>query len=204
VVTRSTGTVLASIVVSILSAASCTSTPEPQVPSVVRTARADTPPGKVTIVEFVDFECPFCRAMNADLSPILAAHRDRVRVVRKQIPLIAVHPHALAAARASVCADEMGKGDVMADALFHAPLSTLTDGGCMAMASRIGLDPDRFTACFDDERTLRRIKADVLEFEAAAGGGVPTVWVDAREFAGERDAATMRKAVEDAIRAAAD
>jgi protein-disulfide isomerase len=170
----------------------------------VSSALAASPHGTVTIVEFVDFECGFCRQMNAELSPIVAEHRDHVRVVRKQIPLIAVHPHALAAARASVCADEQGKGDVMADALFRAPLSTLTDGGCMAMASRLGLDADRFTACFDDERTLQRIKADVLEFEAAAGSGVPTVWVDNREFAGERDQATMRRAVEAALRQDSD
>jgi predicted DsbA family dithiol-disulfide isomerase len=201
----STGTAITLSLFTLVAAASCASaTPEPKVPSEVLAERAATPAGMVTIVEYVDFECPFCRAMNDDLSAVIAAHRDRVRIVRKQVPLIAVHPHALAAARASVCADELGKGDAMADALFHAPLSVLTDGGCMALATRVGLDAERFTSCFDDARTMEHIQADVRELEASGGGGVPTVWIDGRKFEGERDAATMRQAVLDAISADSD
>src|SRR5262249_34266500 len=77
-------------------------------------------PGVATIVEFVDFECPFCRRLHATMQSILPDYDGKIRVVRKQHPL-AMHPHASDAARAACCADEAGRGDEMADALYHAP-----------------------------------------------------------------------------------
>ena len=86
------------------------------------------PVGAVTVVDFVDFECPFCRMTHAELEPILEAHRDRLRVVRRQVPLH-MHPHALDAARAACCGERLGSGDAMASALFSAPVDQLTRGG---------------------------------------------------------------------------
>lgn len=168
-------------------------------PAVVSAERAQTPKGRTTIVEFVDFECPFCRAMNDDLAPAIAAHRDRVRIVRKQVPLAGVHPHALDAARASVCADSLGRGDAMADFLFHAPPTAITEHGIRAIAPRLGLDPVRFAHCLEDPATLERIKADFHEFEAADGDGVPVVWIDDMKFEGEQSPDVMRAAVERAV-----
>ena len=91
------------------------------VPDVIAREIAQSPPGAVTVVDFADFECPFCRMTHAMLAPLLAEHRDRVRLVRKNVPL-KQHSHALDAARAACCGDEMGKGEEMADALFSAPV----------------------------------------------------------------------------------
>ena len=98
-------------------------------PPAIRAEMARTPPGQVTVVDFVDFECPFCRMTNAALQPLLDAHQDRLRVVRRQVPL-RMHPHALDAARAACCGERLGRGDAMASALFSAPVESLTREGC--------------------------------------------------------------------------
>jgi hypothetical protein len=70
-----------------------------------------------TIVEFVDFECPFCRRQQEALAPVLASFGPRVRVIRKNVPL-SFHEHARDAARAACCAEEQGRGEAVAAALF--------------------------------------------------------------------------------------
>src|SRR5438477_261341 len=68
----------------------------PEVPPPIAAELARTPPHQITVVDFTDFECPFCRASHAVLAPILARNAARVRVVRKHVPLTWIHPHALA------------------------------------------------------------------------------------------------------------
>jgi predicted DsbA family dithiol-disulfide isomerase len=154
------------------------------------------------VVEFVDFECPFCRMMNDDLAPVVERHRDRVRVVRKQVPLVRMHPHALAAAAAAVCADQMGKGDEVAAALFKAPPEGLTGDGCVELAARAGLSPSRFRDCMTDAKTTVTIRSDVQAFMDSGETGVPVVWIDDRRFEGSQPPDTLRRAVEEAIDAA--
>src|SRR6202000_3010387 len=117
-----------------------------------------TPPGEITVVDFVDFECPFCRMTNAELAPVLASHRARVRLVRRQVPLKS-HSHALDAARAACCGEQMGKGEAMADALFSAPVESLTREGCEKGAQSVGLPVDSYRACVSGPKTDGRIDA---------------------------------------------
>ena len=101
----------------------------PTVPAVIADEMRKTPRGKVTVVDFVDFECPFCRMTHADFGPLLEERKDKVRVARKHVPL-RMHPHAMDAARAACCGEKLGKADEMAEALFTAPASELTPEGC--------------------------------------------------------------------------
>ncbi len=104
-------------------------------------------PGVATIVEFVDFECPFCRALHQRLSSIMEEYGDRVRLVRKEHPLVSMHPHAMAAARAECCAEQADKGDEMADALYSAPPDDLTPEGCEKIAAQVGINLDAYRRC---------------------------------------------------------
>jgi protein-disulfide isomerase len=185
------------LAVATLFAASCTSTPEP-----ISQERAKTPRGQVTVVEFLDFECPFCRNVNAELAPAVAAHRAEIRLVRRHVPLVSLHPHALPAARASLCADQLGKGDALADALFRAPLDELSDEGCTAIGAKIGLDPASLRACMLDDRTDERIREDTRAFRASGGSGVPLVWIDDHRFEGEQSPGTFQRAIDDAVQSA--
>ena len=177
--------------------ASCGSS---HVPAVVAAERARTPRGVTTIVEFIDFECPFCRAMNEVLAPLVSARGASVRVVRKHVPLTRIHPHAMDAARVSVCADALGRGDSVADALYRAPPQTLTKDGAIALAVAAGLDAGAVRACVDDPATDTRIQGDTESFFVGADGdGVPTTWVDNRVFVGVASQATLSGAIDRAI-----
>ncbi len=168
------------------------------VPQVISAELKNTPPGVITIVDFVDFECPFCRMTHAELAPIVAANRSRMRVVRKQVPL-RMHPHAMDAARAACCAERLGKGEEMADALFTAPLEELTPEGCETLAASFGLDPGAFRDCVKDPKTDDRIKSDVADFKASRGHGLPTIWIETQKLEGAQPSEVLESAVKTAL-----
>lgn len=169
-----------------------------ELPSVIRAELEKTERGKITIVDFVDYECPFCRETNAALEPILETNHGRVRLVRKQVPL-RMHPHAMDAAKASCCGEKLGKGDPMSNALFSAPVEELTPEGCEKIAGSIGLDVSEFRKCVSDPATAERIEADKAAFKSAKGHGLPTIWVDDQKLEGAQDAAELKTAIDGAI-----
>jgi uncharacterized membrane protein/predicted DsbA family dithiol-disulfide isomerase len=172
--------------------------PKYETPNAILTEIARTPPGMVTVVDFVDFECPFCRMTHALLAPLLAAHAERVRCVRRQVPLHS-HPHAQDAARAACCGEALGKGDAIADALFSAPIDELTVSGCEKIAESLGLPLDAYRACVADPKTDERIEADRAEFKAAGGYALPTIWLDQRRLVGAQPQEALAGALDTAL-----
>ena len=137
--------------------------------------------GTAVVVDFVDFECPFCRAFHRELGEALARAEVPVRVVRKMVPL-PQHTGALPAAVAWCCADAQGKGDEMAERLMAA-----TDFSAPALerlAGEIGLDLDRFRADAADPAIRARIEADAAAAERAGVRSLPTVFIGGRRFVG--------------------
>jgi len=172
-----------------------------RVPGAIVAEQKRTPPGQVTVVDFVDFECPFCRVTNAALEPVLDAHRGQVRLVRKQVPL-RMHPHALDAARAACCAERLGKGEAMASALFSAPVEDLTPAGCEKIALSVGLFSEPYRACIADPKTDQRIESDRTTFKAARGYALPTIWVGDRQLIGAQTGPELEGAIGAALAAA--
>ena len=170
------------------------------VPAVIADEMRKTPHGKVTIVDFVDFECPFCRMTHADFAPLLEAHKDKVRVARKQVPL-RMHVHAMDAAKTACCGEKLGKGEEIAEALFAAPPAELTAEGCEQIATKHGLDAARFKECFTSAETDARIKADGDTFRAAQGHGLPTIFIDGTKLEGAQEPEVLKGTLERAIRA---
>jgi protein-disulfide isomerase/uncharacterized membrane protein len=170
-----------------------------RVPPVIAAEMKKTPPGQVTIVDFIDFECPYCRQTYADFRPTLASHAGKFRMVRKQTPLVRIHPHAYAAARAACCAESLGKGDEIADALISAPLDQLTDDGCTKMASQLGIDEAKFRACLSDPATQKKIESDQADFKAAQGHALPTIWINDELIEGAEGPDALRKAMDHAL-----
>jgi uncharacterized membrane protein/predicted DsbA family dithiol-disulfide isomerase len=171
---------------------------DPPLPKPVKAEMARTPKGVITVVDFVDFECPFCRETQAEFEPVLEAHKSQVRLVRKQVPL-RMHPHANDAARAACCGEEMGKGDALAGMLFTTPEDELTPDGCAKMAEKLGLDVDRFRACMKDPRTEAHIKSDIEDFRASGGHGLPTIFVGKHRQNGGQDRRDLEQAVSQAL-----
>jgi predicted DsbA family dithiol-disulfide isomerase/uncharacterized membrane protein len=169
-----------------------------RVPPSIRAEMDRTPAGEVTVVDFVDFECPFCRMTHVELEPLLEAHRDRVRVVRRQVPL-RMHSHARDAARAACCGERLGMGEAMANALFSAPVDELTREGCEKVAQAVGLGLDPYRACVADPKTDERIESDHAAFKAAGGYALPTIWIDGQQLVGAQPRAALEKALGDAL-----
>ncbi len=138
-------------------------------------------PGAVAVVELVDFECPFCRALAPELQRAIARAHAPVRVVRKMVPL-PMHAHAMAAALAWCCADAQGKGDAMADALFAAEPAQLTSDGCERIAASVGCDVERYRR--DLPQMAARVADDMREARAAGVRSLPTVWIGGERVVG--------------------
>jgi len=130
----------------------------------------------VTIVEFSDFECPYCSRVVPTLDKVHETYGDRVRLVYRQFPL-GMHPNAQKAAEASLCADEQGKFWEMHDKMF-AQQQALTVDGLKAKAGEIGLDGDRFGQCLDSAKYADAVKADVKAGAKAGVSGTPAMFVN--------------------------
>lgn len=157
----------------------------------------DAPRGRVTVIDFVDFECPFCRMTHAELAPLVK--EKKLHVVRKQVPL-RMHPHAMDAAKAACCAEKLGKGDAMADALMTAPSSELTPEGCAKLARELSLDAKAFEDCVNDPATAARIEKDKQTFKDVKGHGLPLLFVGSVRLDGAQSGADLRAAVTEAER----
>ena len=170
----------------------------PGLPEPIAQEIKNTPNGKVSVVDFVDYECPFCRATNAALEPVLSRHQSQLRLVRKQVPL-RMHPHARDAAKAACCAEELGHGDDFSQALFETPVAELTPDNCESLAKNRGIDASTFHECVQSTRTEEHLKTDTETFKAVHGHGLPTIWVDTEELKGEQSEEELEQAVQRAL-----
>ncbi len=166
-------------------------------PPAIRDELALTPRGTVTVVVFTDFQCPFCRRTHAALSPVLAEHPGRVRVVIRHVPLD-MHPDARTAARAAVCTEALTTHDAVVDALYRAP--DLGDAACEEIALENGADRAAFQSCVGDPATDARIDRDTAMFRSLGGDGVPMMYVDRTLLDGAQSRRSLEAAIEDAIR----
>ncbi|MDX2087684.1 MAG: vitamin K epoxide reductase family protein [Kofleriaceae bacterium] len=136
---------------------------------------------KLTIVEVLDFECPFCRQLQAQIGEAVRRAGVDVAVVRKMLPLPR-HAHALPAALAYCCAEAQGKGDAMAHALFTAPPETLTPEGCEQLAVSIGCDRAQYRR--DLPLAVGRVACESIDARAAGVTSLPTIFIGGEKIVG--------------------
>ena len=153
-------------------------------------------PGKINIVEFADFECPYCRRLHARLGPLLTEYGDQVHFVRKHRPLWR-HPNAARAARAAVCAEAQGKGDAMANRLFEV---TLSHEAIEQLGVELQLDTAAYSRCLESEETTAALERDAALLPDEQLKGLPTTYVGAKEFLGVPSEAALRDAMKRALR----
>lgn len=157
---------------------------------------AESVEGKATIVEFVDFECPFCRRQHERLGEILADYEGRVHVVYKHLPL-PMHRHAREAARYACCAEEQGRGSAMADAFFSR--NKLSDDSGQECAEEIGLDAQALGECLASERPDALLAQYEAEAKAAGVKALPTCFIGDQRFEGAQSEEALRGAIEAAL-----
>jgi protein-disulfide isomerase len=157
---------------------------------------ADAP---VEIIEFSDFECPFCLNAFPTVNQVVAAYGDRVRVVYRHYPL-AIHPHARPAAEASQCADEQGRFWAYHDRLFGNQ-SRLTDGDLKQHAADIGLDTAQFNACFDSRKYAAEVDADMKAGDEAGVSGTPAFYINGRMLSGAQPFEAFKRIIDEELAA---
>jgi protein-disulfide isomerase len=141
--------------------------------------KADAP---ITIVEYGDFQCPFCKKSRPTLKQILDTYPEQVRIIYKHFPL-SFHREAMNAHRASLAAGEQGKFWEMHDMIFDSPA---------------GLSPDlaKFDADYGSDRILAKITADQEEGKKALVRGTPAFFVNGKMISGAQPFEAFKKEID--------
>jgi len=131
----------------------------------------------VTLVEFSDFECPFCGRFFPTIKRLEEQYGDRIRIVYRQYPIPSLHANALKAAEASLCAKDQGKFWEMHDMLFQEQ-QQLSIRDLKVKANRLGLDQKKFDDCLDTGHFAGQVQADMREGDRVGVTGTPALFVN--------------------------
>lgn len=152
----------------------------------------------VTIVEFSDFQCPFCQRVSPTLKRVRDAYGDRVRIVWKDFPLTSIHPQAFKAAEAAQCAHEQGKFWEYHDRLFGNQQALQVES-LKKYAADAGLDAAKFGSCLDTAKYAERVQA---QMGVGAGLGVnstPAVFINGRLLSGAQPYETFVTVIDEEL-----
>jgi len=154
---------------------------------------------EVTIVEFSDFQCPYCGRVTPTLAKLLEEYPDQVRIVYKHLPL-SFHKDALPAAKAAVAARRQGKFWEMHDALFQNQHS-LGDETYLEIARDLGLDIERFEQDYRSAAVAAEVAQDMNEARRLGVTGTPGFFVNGRFASGARPYESFKAMVDEALSA---
>jgi len=152
----------------------------------------------LTIVEFSDFQCPYCMLAVAKLNAVFDAYPGKVKLIFKQFPLD-MHSHAALAAAAAIAAQRQGKFWPMHDALF-AHRTDLTRTTFLALARTAGLDMQRFQADLDSAQTKAVIARDTEDGDHAGVEGTPAVFINGRKYNGDLELSAIRPVIDEQLK----
>ena len=141
------------------------------------------PKAPVTIVEFSDFQCPYCRRAAPTLKQIRDKYGDKVRVVWKDFPLTQIHPQAFKAAEAGRCAAEQGKFWEYHDQMFGNQ-EHLQPDDLKKYAAATGMDATKFGECLDSSKYAERVRDGVAAGMRLGVNSTPTLYVNGRRVEG--------------------
>jgi protein-disulfide isomerase len=158
------------------------------------------PKAKVMIVEFSDFQCPFCSRVQATLKSVLAKHEGTVALAFRDMPVTQIHPQAQLAAEAARCAGEQGKFWEYHDLLF-ADQAGLDRNGLIAKAAKLQLDANQFDVCLSSEKFKPQIQQDSQDGMRAGVSGTPGFFINGIFLNGAQPEATFEKAIEEQLAA---
>ncbi len=144
----------------------------------------------VTLVEYGDYECPYCGRAEVAIRELLSSFGDDLRYVWRNLPLNDVHLHAQLAAEAAEAAAEQGAFWEMHDLLLsHQDALEMGDLG--GYAETLGLDAERFWRALEEHRNRARVERDVASADASGVGGTPTFFINGTRHEGAYDVETL-------------
>jgi protein-disulfide isomerase len=153
----------------------------------------------VTLVEYGDYECPYCGQAYYVVKDLEQRAGNLMRFVFRNFPLTTVHPHAERAAEAAEAAGAQGKFWEMHDILYE-NRQALKDEDLMEYAALVGLDIPRFVREMREGRYLNRMREDFLSGARSGVNGTPTFFINGLRHDGPWDLATLMAAIEVAAR----
>lgn len=131
----------------------------------------------ITLVEFADFQCPYCREWEQQTyQPLLQAYPGKIRFVYRDFPLTSIHPNAMPAAEAAQCANEQGKFWDFHDKLFAS--DTLGDDVYKQYAQQLGLDMTKFNDCYSAQKYAQSIQSDMNFANNLGINSTPTFFIN--------------------------
>ena len=152
----------------------------------------------VTIVEFSDFQCPFCSRINPTLEQVRAKYGDKVRIIFRQFPL-GMHPQAQKAAEASLCANEQGKFWEMHDHMFQNQQQLAVDA-LKTKAAEMGMNAESFNSCLDSGKFASQVAKDMEAGSAAGVSGTPALFINGRFINGAVPLEQITEVIDDELR----
>lgn len=152
----------------------------------------------VTIVEFSDFECPYCSGLFPTLKRIEETYKEKIRIVYRQFPLNNIHPRAQKAAEASLCANEQDKFWQLHDAMF-ADQRNLTVDDLKAKAAALSMNAATFNTCLDSGKHAAAVRASLEEGNRLGVDGTPALFINGRFLGGNQPYDTIAKIIDDEL-----
>ncbi|PIS42066.1 MAG: hypothetical protein COT24_05500 [Candidatus Kerfeldbacteria bacterium CG08_land_8_20_14_0_20_40_16] len=153
----------------------------------------------VTLVEFSDFECPYCEKHFPTLNKILDDYPGKVRLVYKHFPLASLHPNAQKAAEASECADEQDKFWEYHDKLFAGQPTGFSLDKFKQWAKDLGLKADQFNNCLDNGKYAQKVQTDAQEGQQKGVQGTPATFVNGRLVSGAAPYDSFKQVINTAL-----
>ncbi len=157
---------------------------------------------KVSIIEYSDFECPFCKQFHPIVKSMIDEYKGKVSWVYRQFPLDSIHPNARKEAEASECAAEQGKFWEFTDKIFE---RTKSNGYGFALddlpklAKELGLDTNKFNQCFTSSKYASHVEEQLQSGIKAGVKGTPGSFINGLEIPGAVPAQELKKVVDQAL-----
>jgi protein-disulfide isomerase len=151
----------------------------------------------IVMIEFSDFQCPYCLRAHATVDQVLAKYGDRIHFVYRHFPLPG-HPNARPAAEASACAAEQGKFWPYHDRLFAQP-ARLSETDLKQHAAELGLDSTKFSTCFETHKNKSVVDEDVREADEAGVNATPTFFINGRMVSGALPLESFERIIDDEL-----
>lgn len=145
---------------------------------------------RITLVEFSDFQCPYCSKAVEKLNAVLKAYPNDVKLIFKQFPLDS-HPEAQISAQAAIAAHQQGKFWPLHDLMF-ANRTALSRKAILGWAGSLGLDMKKFEADLDSDAVKKIVARDMADGEKAGVEGTPTIFMNGRRYNGELDPGSFK------------
>jgi len=151
----------------------------------------------IELIEFSDFQCPFCLRADPTVQQVLSTYGDKIRFVYRHYPL-PNHPFARPAAEAAACANEQGKFWPYHDRLFANP-GKLSDADLKQHAAVLGLNTTQFNSCVDTHKLKAQIDNDLKDGEEAGVNGTPAFYINGRMLSGAQPYEAFKKIIDEEL-----